>query len=571
MASPAFPEPPSEIPATSLAEADAILEGLSAHKKSWVETSLARRAELLRACMVTTLEASEGWAKAGTQAKGGHPGSGVEGEVMLGGPVVTMRTLRLLAESLETLQKGKEPWHGPVKSHHGQTVVNVFPTNTWEKLVFVGISGEIWLEPGKEATQAALYKEKAEESSGQGALSLVLGAGNVSSIGPGDAVFKLFQEDEVVVVKTNPVNAYVGPFWEQALQPLVDEGVLAFVYGGAEVGAHMAHHPLVDTIHITGSDRTHDAIVWGGSRDEQQRRKAAGEPILTKKITSELGCVTPVLVVPGPWSDSDLHFQAEQIASMVAHNGSFNCNSAKVVLLPKGWDLRDRFVQKIREALAHAAPRKAYYPGAQQRYQAFCDQYPGAIPLAERTDDVVPWTVLPDVPAEKGEYALTNEAFCGILAEVDVEAATAEEYLVEAVRFANEEVWGTLSCMMLVHPKTQKQHPELVEQAIANLRYGGVGVNIWAGVIFGVVATTWGAYPGHPLDNIESGRGVVHNPFMLDHPQKSVLRAPFRMAPKPVWFHDHKNLPEVSRKVLNMEASGSLWKIPGLAMAALKG
>ena len=33
-------------------------------------------------------------------------------------------------------------------------------------------------------------------------------------------------------------------------------------------------------------------------------------------------------------------------------------------------------------------------------------------------DEVVPWTLIPDVPASAGEYALTEEAFCGVLAEV---------------------------------------------------------------------------------------------------------------------------------------------------------
>ena len=78
-----------------------------------------------------------------------------------------------------------------------------------------------------------------------------------------DALFKLFVEDEVVILKTNPVNEYTGPIVERAFAPLVNAGYFEIVYGGAEVGKHLCEHDDVHSIHITGSDRTHDAIIWG--------------------------------------------------------------------------------------------------------------------------------------------------------------------------------------------------------------------------------------------------------------------------------------------------------------------
>jgi len=450
-------------------------------------------------------------------------------------------------------------------------VVRVFPTDKWDGLLFSGFTGETWIEPGKPASQGAIYRDKAAGNAGTGAVSLVLGAGNVSSIGPMDALHKLFVEDEVVVLKTNPVNAYLGPIWERALAPLISANVLAIVNGGADLGKYLCQHPEVDTIHITGSDRTHDAIVWGTDPADVARRKAAGEPLNTRPVTSELGCVTPLLIVPGPWSDADIDFQARHVAGMVAHNGSFNCNACKVLLLPGGWDKRDAFVAKVREHLAMTPPRKAYYPGAKDRYAGFMSAYPNAIALSEEGPDTVPWTVIPNVKAEKGEYALTTEAFCGVLAEVDLDAADAETYLEKAVAFANDSIWGTLSCMIFVHPKTEKAHAEAVDKAIADLRYGGVGVNTWAGVIYGFVSTTWGAFPGHGPEDIVSGRGVVHNTYLLDHPQKSVVRAPFRINPKPVWFADHKNLFGVAEAATAMEVRPSFFKFLGLVRQALSG
>ena len=206
----------------------------------------------------------------------------------------------------------------------------------------------------------------------------MLGAGNVTSIPPMDVLYKLFVEDEVVVLKMNPVNAVAGPHIERALKSLVDAGFLAIVYGGAEVGAHLANHPQVDTLHVTGSDRTYDAIVWGGDPAEQKQRKAANTPINTRPFTAELGCVTPCIVVPGPWSKADLAFQARHVASMVAQNASFNCNAAKVLVTAKGWPQREAFFAEVHARAPRMPTRKAYYPGAESRYRAFLEQYPKA-------------------------------------------------------------------------------------------------------------------------------------------------------------------------------------------------
>src|SRR5690606_29141913 len=219
------------------------------------------------------------------------------------------------------------------------------------------------------ASQGKLYREKAAGKAQPGGVGLVLGAGNVASIGPMDALYKLFVDDEVVILKTNPVNAYLGPFIERALAPFGERGFFEVVHGGAEVGAHLTDHPLVHSIHITGADRTHDAIVWGTDPEEVARRKAANEPRNTKPISSELGAVTPILVVPGAWSDADIDFQARNVASMVTNNASFNCNAGKILVTAKGWPLRERFLQRVHEVLASLPPRKAYYPGAEQRYQ----------------------------------------------------------------------------------------------------------------------------------------------------------------------------------------------------------
>jgi acyl-CoA reductase-like NAD-dependent aldehyde dehydrogenase len=436
-----------------------------------------------------------------------------------------------------------------------------------EKLMFAGFTADIWIEPGKPASQGRIYRE----AKGTGKVALVLGAGNVTSIPPMDVVYKLFVEDEVVVLKMNPVNAVAGPHIARALKSLVDAGFLAVVYGGAEVGAHLANHAQVDTLHVTGSDRTYDAIVWGADPEEQKRRKAAKTPLNVRPFTAELGCVTPCIVVPGDWSEADLDYQARHVASMVAQNASFNCNAAKVLVTAKSWPQRAKFVEKVHAALGRAQARKAYYPGAEARYRGFLDKYPQAKAVGPAGENVVPWTVIPDVPAKQGEYALTNEAFCGVLAEVELEASGASEFMLQAARFANDDCWGTLSCMVLIDAKTERANADAFDLMLEQLRYGGIGINCWAGIIYALVSPTWGAFPGHPNTDIQSGAGVVHNSFMLDYPQKSVVRAPFRINPTPAWFFDHKNLKALGQGLLKLESSPGLGSFVSTALAGLRG
>jgi acyl-CoA reductase-like NAD-dependent aldehyde dehydrogenase len=553
----------TSIPTTSFERADAIATQLANHKDAWVELGILERITYLRRCLDGVMAIAELWAETACQAKGIEPNSSLAGEEWIAGPLATVRNLRLLIQALEA---GGQPQPKGWRTRlDGQTVAQVFPENWMDRLLWMGFTAEVWIEPGQPPTQGAIYRE-----SHDGKVALVLGAGNISSIASMDTLYKLFVEDQVVVLKMNPVNEYVGPLLEQAFQSLQADGFFDVVYGGAELGSYLCQHPQIDTVHITGSYQTHDAIVWGSTLAEQKQRKAAQKPLLSKLITSELGCVTPVLVVPGSWSQADIVFQARHVASMVAHNASFNCTAAKVIVTAKGWKQRQAFLTQLHRELAAIPARQAYYPGAQQRYQRFLEHYPQAQALAPRTEQSVPWTVS-EVSPELGEYALTHEAFCGVLAEVALEAVNAPEFLTQAVEFANQKIWGTLSCNLLIDPVTEKSCAVELEEAIANLRYGGIGVNVWTGVVYLMGIPTWGAFPGQSLTDIGSGRGVVHNTYLFDHPQKSVVRAPFRIRPTPVWFANHRNLLQLAKRLIAFEAAPAWNKLPGVFIAALKG
>jgi acyl-CoA reductase-like NAD-dependent aldehyde dehydrogenase len=557
----------STIPAsqtTNFTEIDRAITHLHEHRSNWEQTSIAQRLIYLQACLDRTIEIAEVWTLAACQAKGIDPTSSLAGEEWVAGPISTARNIRLLMNSLNAGGQLAPPktW----QREDGQFVAEVLPANSIERLLYLGYRAEVWIEPGAKPTQGQIYREPTASQ-----VALILGAGNVSSIVAMDVLSKLFNENQVAIVKMNPVNAYMGEYLAQAFAPLVRDGFLEVVYGGVEVGKYLCQHPQIETIHITGSHNTHDAIVWGATEIEQQECKAANYPRVTKPITSELGCVTPILVVPGKWSPADLTFQARQVAGIVAHNASFNCASGQVLVTASGWAQQAEFLAAVKRELAATPARQAYYPGAQDRYQAFLDNYPQSEPLGTRTPAIVPWTLIPDVPPVAGEYALTEEAFCGVLATVSIEAQTAADFLTTAVEFANDRVWGTLSCTLLVDTQTQQKYHAELDNAISNLQYGAIGVNIWSGMVFYFGSTTWGAYPGNTLADIGSGIGFVHNSYLFDRPQKSVAYAPFRIFPTPAWFATHQNLLGMARQLLKFEADPSWQNLPGLVMAALRG
>ncbi|QKD82109.1 aldehyde dehydrogenase family protein [Thermoleptolyngbya sichuanensis A183] len=546
--------------------ADTAIAHLQAHKSAWANLPIPARLDLLHRCIAGTVAVAEDWAIAACRAKGIDPNAPLAGEEWLLGPVGLLLNLRLL---IQALAAGGQPRPVSVRSRaDGQQVAQVFPDSLQDRLMWLGFRGEVWIEPGQPASQGQIYRPGGNSTAG---VALVLGAGNVSAIAPMDALSKLFAENQVVLLKLNPVSNYVKPFLETALRPLIEGGFLAIITGDAAVGAFLCQHEGIDTIHVTGSHHTHDAILWGNTPAEQAERKAANQPVLAKPITSELGCVTPILVVPGRWSVADLQYQAQHVASMVAHNASFNCVAGKALVLSKHWPQRDDFLAALKSALAATPARKAYYPGAQDRYQAFLDRYPQAIALAPRTPDIVPWTLIPDVPPAPGEYALTTEAFCGVLAEVSLDAGNTAAFLQQAVDFANETLWGTLSCVLLIDPATQRQNAAAVERAIAQLRYGNIGINAWTGMNFLLSALTWGAFPGNPLSAIGSGRGIVHNAYLFDYPQKSVVYAPFHIRPKPIWFANHRTLQQVTRRYVEFLASPNWRRFAQVAIAALRG
>jgi hypothetical protein len=574
--SPQFPTVAGSIPPSSQDAMDAAVQTLQAQKDQWVKISIRQRIAILDELIQDFAAIAEQWVDASLRAKGLVADDPAAAEEWSAGTWPVLRNLQQLRRSLMDIETyGYPRIPGRVTARpNGQVVAQVAPQTLYERLIFLGLTAEVWMEPGVAltdlpATQALAYKDKSH----MGKVALVLGAGNVASIGPMDVLYKLFIEDQVVLFKSNPVNAYLGPLLEESFRAVIKPGFMRVVYGGAAEGAYLCNHPGVDEIHITGSDKTFDAIVFG-SGPEGAARKAEHRPLLTKRITSELGNVSPIIVVPGPWSASDLAYQAQHLVTSLANNAGFNCNATRVIIQHAAWSQRNALLEQMRKVFAHLPPRMAYYPGAKERQQLFLAAHPEAEQFGISADGRLPWTLIAGIdPGNENDVCFTTEAFCSLFAETALEGASVPEYLDRAVAFANEHLWGTLNATLIVHPASLKDPAiaEAAERAVANLRYGTVAVNYWAAAGFTLGVTTWGAFPSPDLYDIQSGMGMVHNTLMFAHPQKSVLRAPFRTWPTPPWFVTQaRTARKLFPKLVRFEASPSPLKIPGILWAAVR-
>ncbi|HEY4438893.1 MAG TPA: aldehyde dehydrogenase family protein [Candidatus Elarobacter sp.] len=539
---------------------DHALDELRANAASWARLGFAGKIRHLRAMRARTIEVADEWVALAAHAKG-IAGTPLAGEEWFSGPYAVLVAIDRLIATLAALATGHDPYPAAAVRTRagGQVVVDVFPAERSDRILLSGVRAEVWMDPSVTAqtlgeNTASFYRESAPP----GGVTLVLGAGNIASIPPLDVLTALYAHGHVALLKLNPVNDYLLPVFERLFSSLIDERFVFVTTGGAAVGAYACGHRAVDAIHLTGGERTHDAIVFGGG-DEGRARKAVGDPIVTKPVTSELGNVTPVIVVPGPWSEPDFAFQAAHVATMKLHNAGANCIAAQVLVTPQGWEGTARFVGAVEHALRSAPERPSYYPGsaAERRFAAGLD---------ENAD----------------EPLFRDEAFGPVLAQTSIAGDDAGAFLRNAVAFCNDRLRGTLGVSVLVHPRTIAALGPAFEEAVAALRYGCVAINTWPGVGFLLPAASWGAYPGNTLAAVGSGIGIVHNAYLFDRPQKTVVRAPFApfprsfgdgentLLPTPPWFVTHRRADAVGRAMFAFTAKPSPARMLATAVAAMR-
>ena len=562
---------------------DKAINILNTNKDNWVNLPISEKIPLFKSLSSKTSSVARDWVDAAVKAKSINVNSPLSGEEWTSGPWALIYGAESMVGTLTALDNGKNPPIGKIRSRpDGQLVANIFPYNIYHHLLLSGIRAEVWMQKNVNKDNfddhiAQVYKSNSQN----GNVSLVLGAGNVSSIPPLDVLDRLFAHLSVSILKMHTVNDYLKDIFEKIFEDFISAGFVQIVSGGADVGKYLCNHEEIDHIHITGGAKTYNSIVFG-SGEEGEKRKNQGEIQINKTITAELGCVTPIIVVPGPWSKADIKYQAENIATQKLHNASFNCIAGQVLVLPESWNLSNDLLEEVKSTISSTKLREPYYPGANDRHDAVKQTY-GNCEQIDKNGSFSRLLVTDLDYKSSNEYLFNNEVFVGALAQTFLPGESPKEYLLNTIKFCNEKLWGTLGANIIIHPKTIKQLGPDLENIISELKYGSIGINTWCAMAFLTAECTWGAFPGHTANDIQSGNGVVHNTRLFDKPEKTVVYAPFspfprnllkgeiHMFPKPPWFVTNKQAHNVSRRFTYFQAKPGPFHLPGLFFDALRG
>jgi acyl-CoA reductase-like NAD-dependent aldehyde dehydrogenase len=557
------------------------LELLSRHKQLWAQTTVEARLAILARIRDAVDRVAQDWAETAARKKGLAVDAPLAGEEWLTGPYALITYCNALMETLSSVAGNRHLEGLPMRElPNGQLAVQVVPHSLWDRLLLSGVRAEVWMESGVTRANLAQHTAAAYAHPPGGKVALVLGAGNIAAIAPLDCLHKLFVDNEVVLLKMSHANDYLAPFLNSALAALIEPGFLRIVTGDAGVGQYLANHPLVETIHITGSASAHDAIVWG-TGSKAATNKQAGTPKNKRPITSELGGVSPTIVVPGPWSSADIAFQAENVATQKLHNAGFNCVACQVLVLSADWPQRTAFLQALQATIAASTPRPLYYPGAKARLTEF---QKGVTGQSSATPETANQCSIFFFNAGANPIAETFEVFAPSLGVTELPASDEEEFLIVAVNYANQSLAGTLGANILIHPQTlRKIGRRRLDEIIANLRYGTIAINAWTGLAFLLPQARWGAFPGHTLDDVQSGIGAVHNTMLFDRPQRTVVEAPFTpfprnlltlsftLLPRPPWFITNRRANILGRLLTRFQAHPSFGKLFAIFANALRG
>jgi aldehyde dehydrogenase (NAD(P)+) len=561
---------------------DRALTDLQAMKRTWATLGIQEKLAMLFDLRTKAAFHARRWVEAAVKAKGLSMESPLAGEEWLGGPYGLIDAINSLEATLTHIAFGTDPLKGLRVSTRpdGQVVVDVLPAATTDVLLFSGSSASVWMQPDvTEETLPETIGEFYQDADPAGAVSVVLGAGNVASIAVLDVLHKLYNDGEVAILKMNPINDYLGPIFEAIYEDFVDAGFVRFVYGDGAVGGYLANHGDIDTIHITGNGATYNRIRYGEG-DVGEANRLSDSPINAKPMSAELGGVSPTIVVPGAWSKADIRHHADNVVTQKMNNSGYNCVAAQVLVLPESWDLRDAFVDEVRQQLSAFEDRLTYYPGTGDRCEVLVEEA-GSVEVFGTDTERYLITGLDASDTE--DHAFTSEYFAPALAVVTLPSPDISTYLVAATEFSNNVLFGTLAASIIIHPKTERKHRAAFDTMVADLEYGGIGINTWSAQVYLLSRCPWGAYAGNTPSDVGSGIGTVHNTLMFGRSQKAVARAPFapshrslakgeiHLAPKPIFFVGNPRMGKASERLVDYSASGKVSDLVGVLRAALVG
>ena len=206
------------------------------------------------------------WASFASEKKG-ILNKAKEGEEWIGGPFACIYAIQYFIESLQS-----EGDLDKTKFDDSQKSYKVFPTKNIEKLLFPFLEGEIRFGKNLSFEQINEFRGFANRfKKNKPKITLILGAGNVSSIPVLDALFHMIAYKSVIYLKLNPVNDYLLPIFNQVFEPFISRGYMIITEGDMEASRDLTQHDGFHHTHLTGSNYTYENIVYGKVLNDKER------------------------------------------------------------------------------------------------------------------------------------------------------------------------------------------------------------------------------------------------------------------------------------------------------------
>ena len=506
---------------------DRFITTLRTKSKEFNSISNVQLASMLEETISNIKEVSFFWATICSDNKGTTK-TPAEGEEWLGGPFASVLATQYYIKSLTNDDDlAKKKYNSEENSY------KVFPNNFTERITFPFIDAKVFFNKSMSFDDINKYRGFSKRYDIDPSITLVLGAGNFSSIPYLDVLYHLITRKSVILLKLNPVNEYLKPVFEKVFQNFIERGYIIVTTGNIDESKYMATHPGINHIHLTGSDKTFEDIVYGRELTEKERRTKSLSKINNKPITSELGNVTPIIIHPGKWSTSDIKYQARKIVTAKLNNNGFNCIAAQVVVLPDGWGQTDTLIKFVKHYMSKAKERKAYYPESIERLEKL-EKDKGY----ERVNALS--CVTPHLTREIKAYSKfeIDEVWSSTIYFKKIEYTSMEDFANKAIDYCNDELWGNLGVSVIIKDHDRKFNKHITNLYIDKLNYGTVAINEWAAIGYIIPQLPWGGFPGNKDNDIQSGQSVVHNSMLFESPLKGIVETKFRISRliDPPWF-----------------------------------
>ena len=501
------------------------------------------------------------WATLASEKKG-ILNKSKEGEEWIGGPFTCIYAIQYFIDSLQN-----EDGLNISNFDDSKKSYKVFPTKTIEKLLFPFLEGEVRFGKNLSFEQINEFRGFANRfKNNKSKITLILGAGNVSSIPVLDALFHMIAYKSVIYMKLNPVNDYLLPIFTKVFEPFISRGYMIITEGDMEASKYLTQHEGFHHTHLTGSNFTYENIVYGKILNDKERSVKTLPKVNKKPITTELGNVTPIIVHPGNWSRSEIKHQAKKIVTAKLNNSGFNCIAAQVIVLPKDWKHTQKLKDDILFYLKKVGDTTSYYPGASENLDQLLEteNYEQINNLSCNTPFLVS-----DLDLEK-EYA-NKEVWSTALYFKEIPYTSNENFCSNSIEYVNNELWGNLGVTVLIKNHKKKTNQSILNDYVENLKYGTVAINEWSALGFVIPTLPWGGYPGNKDNDIQSGQGYVHNSLLFESPQKGVVYSRFRLSPiiDPPWFVTNKKAHRIFKNLTYYQATKSKINLVKLIFSTL--